>query len=100
MKITYKTSVVNARSWRIIINDNETFRPSDDNTIEFTRETSNPVLKVLYIISAINGTDIEINYKCSDSAGKIFSDSQSPSPVKKRVPNSNRTQVTLNIPLT
>lgn len=98
MQITYKTSVASSNSWRIEVNELEVFFPINGE-IEFTRDINTAILKVLYIISAFNGTEVVISYECTDSTGKNFEDSSKKSPHKKIVPSANRTQVTLNIPL-
>lgn len=98
MEISYETTVSSAESWRLVVNETETFFP-DDGKIKFTRTFNASPVKFLYIVSAFNGTEIGIAYICKDSTGKSLDDKDKKSIFKKTVQSSNRTQTTLNIPL-
>lgn len=98
MEISYETTVSFAESWRLVVNETETFFP-DEGKVKFTRTFNASPVKLLYIVSAFNGTEIGITYTCKDSTGKSFDDKDKKSVFKKSVQGSNRTQVTLNISL-
>jgi hypothetical protein len=98
MTISYETSVDSAMAWHIVVNESEAFLPIQGKVV-FTRTFNSAVLTVRYVISALNGTEVTINYGCQDNTGKNFEDESKESPHSKTVQNFNSLQITLNIPL-